>query len=243
MKSTKFLLLIVLSSLIIPCVFITLSYANPALNTNSVGWQVNEGDKITWIVTNSNTSYGFMPVNSKYELTINSISSIPSMSGGDATELNGTLKSYHSELPVIITILDNETFVKFDSGNNHTSFYTYFIEHGFFIPPDYVDEFTEGVFDFFIPPFSGMGAYVSAEGKYIIDGITDDPAHLYVAWRFNANFITERLVVANTQNYEVEYQLELETFEEAAISIGYFFLAFTGLAIVSLIYIYKMKEK
>ena len=69
MKSKKLLLIIVLNSLIIPCLFISFSNAQ-------IEWQVSEGQKLTWTVTTSEASLGLLPVNSRYEMTITSINDV-----------------------------------------------------------------------------------------------------------------------------------------------------------------------
>jgi len=236
MKSKKFLLIFILSCLIVPCIFVSFTNAE-------IEWQVKEGSKLTWLVKTSNETLGFLPVNSRFEMTITSIKSVPSGGLGDATELYVNLTVYNSVTTLRTQILINETFSTYDSGTNITTLHTYIDDHCFMIPPDYVDGFVVGLENFYIA-FFDYTLSLTTQGVFTFSGydgsITYGGGLLYM-WMFNGNYIADNLVVVfmNAPS-EFQYWLVLQG-PSSTISTGSWFLIFVGTTIVSLIYIHKKK--
>ncbi|MFX1417992.1 MAG: hypothetical protein ACFE9N_03610 [Promethearchaeota archaeon] len=228
MKPKKLGLLIILSSLIFPWIFISSSRAE-------IEWQVNEGDKFTWIVQASNETLGFLPVNSRYEMTITAIKSV-----ADTTELYVNLSVYNSDTELTTKILTNETFSFFNSATNTTTLYTYITDHCFLIPPAYVDGFAEGLKNFY-SGFFNITDDLTVSGVYSYFGWIEATNLLY-NWLFNANYIADNLVVAFLNTPSIfEYWLVLQIPTTPTISIGYYFWVFLGIAAISLLYINRRK--
>jgi len=233
MKFKKIITILILNSLIIPCIFIPFSNAE-------IEWQVREGQKLTWIVKTSNQSSFPMnlPVNSRYEMTITSIKSVSST----ATELYANFSEYNSVTELTTTILTNQTFCSFDSSTNTTSLYTYIFNHCFLIPPTYVDGFTQGLESFYSPLFDLTGS-LTAYGVYSFFGVIYGPTDYLFTWMFNGNYIADNLVIVDMDHSEdFLYWVVLQT-SSNAIPAGYFFLIFLGFTTISLIYIFSKKLK
>ena len=239
MKAKKLCLaLLVMFSLIIPFTLTSFALGDLQLADPDIEWGVKEGKTYTWVVKESNESLGFLPVKSKYEITI---TSIRSMSGGDATELNATIKAYNSQTESTTTLLDNQTFIYFDSVTNTTTLYTLLTEHGFFIPPDYVDGFALGLLNFYGSFFNPKDT-LTVYGIFTFYGYRSSTDLVYM-WTFNKNLISDNLVIAFLEDDPGPYQywLVLKTDSGPSISFGNFFLIIGGFAILSLIYIYMKK--
>ena len=242
MKAKKiFLALLVMFSLIIPFTLSSFALGDLHLAADDIEWGVKEGEKYTWVVKESNESLGFLPVNSKYELAINSIETWPSVGGEQQTELFVNLTAYNSVTEIATRILNNESFVYFDAGTNTTSFYTPFTDHGFCMPTNYRDDFVEGLFDYFSSVY-GFDSYDSfTSGIFNILGYYSSTDLLY-NWFFNSKLIVDHFFIRHGSDFnEIEYHLELQVFNEPIISYGNYFLIFIGFAILSLIYIYVKK--
>ena len=245
MKAKKiFLVLLVMFSLIIPFTLTSFALGDLQLADPDIEWGVKEGKTYTWVVKESNESLGFLPVKSKYEITI---TSIRSMLGGDATELNATIKAYNSQTESTTTLLDNQTFIYYDSTTNTTTLYTLLTEHGFFIPPDYYEGFALGLFDFYGSFFDTKG-YMTIYDIFTFYGYISSTELVYM-WTFNKNGVSDNLVVAfiydDPEYDDPRYWLVLKTDSGPTISFGNYFLIIGGFAILSLIYVYmkKMNKK
>ncbi len=236
-----FLIYLVVIGFFISFALITPSYAQP----NEIEWGVEEGDLYTWVVKKSNTSLGFPPVGAKFEINI---TSIRSMLNGNATELNATITRYTSGGAVAEVRLNNERFIYFEHiQKKNFSFYAPFYDHCFFAPKNYVTNFADGIRYYFrnTYDFGSLGSGI-VHGKLTSVGGEDDSIGLYYRWEFS-NYIGHKLTVFYVGNYSqriYQYVLELQGSGGApAISYGNFFLIFTSLAILSLIYIYKKRAK
>jgi hypothetical protein len=230
MKSKNLGILILLNSLVIPCLFISFSNAQ-------IEWQVSEGQKLTWTVTTSEASLGLLPVNSRYEMTITSINDV----SGTATELYVNLSSYNSLTQSTTPILTNQIFCTFDSSTNTTTLYTYIDDHCFLIPPAYVDDFIVGLEAF----YSGFFTYtlqLTTQGVFTFSGY-DSATDLLYMWTFTSNYIADNLVIVDIDFPEdFLYWMVLKT-SSTAISGGNFYLVFLGLSTISLIYIFSKRIK
>ncbi len=241
MKSKKIVLIYLgIFCFITSFALVSPSVGSPRSSAYNIQWGVSEGTTYRWVVKESNISLGFLPVDSKFEITVNSIRSV---NGGDATELNATIRKYNSLTEQTTTILDDQRFIYFDAGTNTTSFYAPIYDHGFFAPTNYIGHFYEGLMDFFSNnyTFDQSGSVWQHDKLLFLHGyvISTD---LYYDWWFNENSITRELVVAHFDdlpNEIFQYRLELEA---QGISFGNFFLIFAGITILSLIYVYKKKE-
>ncbi|MFX1417988.1 MAG: hypothetical protein ACFE9N_03590 [Promethearchaeota archaeon] len=228
----------VIFSLTLPFTLTSFVFGDLQLADPDIEWGVNEGETYTWVVKESNVSLGFLPVNSTYEITI---TSIRAMLGGDATELNATIKEFNSQTELTTTLLDNQTFIHFNSATNTTTLYTNITKHCFFIPPDYYEDFAEGLFDFYGSFFYDM--YTPNWGEFAFFGQKDSLVYM---WVFYKNGISELAVVflgdVGQDPVPRQYLLVLlKTDSDPTISFGNYFLIIGGLTVLSLIYVYMKK--
>ncbi len=233
MKFKKIITILILTSLIIPCILIPFSNAE-------IEWQVSEGDEFTWVVKETNESLGFLPVNSRYEMTITSIKSVSSMGVGEATELYVDLSEYNSDTELTTSILTNQTFSTFDSGTNITTLHTPIDDHCFFIPPAYRDGFVVGLLSFY-GGFFDSAYSLTTQGVFTFFGWVSSTDLLYM-WMFNNKLVSDNLAVVFLDKAdEFQYWLQLKTIP--SISAGNIFWILLGVTTVSLIYIYRKKLK
>lgn len=241
MKFKKyFMIYLVMISIFTSFTWISFSVGDPRISSPDIEWSVTAGTTYTWIVRESNTTYGFLPVNSKYSITIDEI---VSHSGGEASEIIVTLTAYNSQTQITHTILSNEMFIYFDSSTNSTSLYDPIYDHGFFMPPDHRYGFIEGLMDYFGSAYDFDSRGVASGPGYIFPHGTDLSARLYYSWHFYENTdnygITVELNVENYDTGEDVYLLQLER----GVPYGNFFLVFASIAIISLVFIYRKKIK
>ena len=250
MKAKKiFLALLVMISLIIPFTLTSFALGDPQLANPDIEWGVKEGSKYTWVVKVTTT--GFLPVDSEYELTIDTIKIWPSGGGENQTELFVNLTSYNSVTEVITPILNNQSFIYFDAATSTTSFYAPFYDHGFCMTTNYRDEFMDGLVEyfFFIYGFTTVGSGTpSVEMSYVYGTYSN----LIYIWYFNSNLLATDYKIADfgsdlhdpeELDYWVELQVSGKDAIKDAISYGNFFLIIMGAAIVSLIYLYRKRVK
>jgi len=243
MKSKKlFLVLLLINSIILPLSFISFSFGDPSPANDEISWGVRQDRTYTWVVKQSTEIFGFLPEDSEIEITI---TSIRALGGGSATELNATISIYNSVTELTTTLLDNETFIYFNSATNTTTLYTLIDDHGFFLPPDYIDGFREGLMDFYGSFFNPRG-YGTTYGEFHFWGYRSSTDLVYL-WNFNKNGITDNFVAVDIDDEpndpeDFQYWLVLKSGSDS-IPLGNFFLVFIGLAMISLIFIYQKKLK
>jgi len=243
MKGKKlFLVLLIISSIILPTLLISSSRGDPTPANDEISWGVGQGRTYTWLVKQSTEIFGFLPEGSEIEITI---TSIRALGGSSATELNATISVYNSVTELTTTLLDNETFIYFDSATNTTTLYTLIDDHGFFLPPDYIDGFTQGLMDFYGSFFNPKG-YGTTGGMFHFYGYRLSTDLVYM-WTFNKNGITDNFVAVDIDDEpndpeDFQYWLVLKSGSDS-IPLGNFFLVFIGLAMISLIFIYQRKLK
>jgi len=240
-KTISIFLLIVISFLI-PFSLLSFSYGNLHLSAEDIEWGIKEGNKYTWVVRVSNESLGFLPVGSKYEITV---TSIRSMNSGNASELNATITRYNSKTKITTTVLNNGTFIYFDNETKTTSFYAPFNDHGFFTTKTDHLRFADGVDATFSSEFGftdpGRG-WNDEQLKYI--KAEDHATDLTYWWLFNDKAVSYRLEVDHPRDWEEgtnQYVISLTS--SSAIPFESFYLIFMGVAILSLIYSYKKRFK
>ena len=247
MKAKKLcLVLLVMFSLIIPFTLTSFALGDPQLADPDIEWGVKEGSKYTWVVKVTTT--GFLPVDSEYELTIDTIKIWPSGGGMEQTELFVNLTSYNSITEVTTPILNNQSFIYFDVATSTTSFYAPFDEHGFCMTTNYRDEFHDGLVDYFFGPygFNLVGSGSSGGRSYVYGAYSS--SNLIYIWFFNSNLVSTDFVIADINAdlddpEDFDYWVELQVSTKEAISYGNFFLIIMGVAIVSLIYLYRKRFK
>lgn len=246
MKAKKLCLaLLVMFSIILPFTLTSFALGNLQRAGPDIEWGVKEGKKYTWVVRVTTT--GFLPVDSKFELTIITINTWPSVGDFQQTELFVNLTSYNSATEMTTTILNNQSFIYFDNATNTVSFYTPFEDHGFCMTTNYQDEFWDGLSDYFYYSYGfNLRGTGSSGGRHYVWGTKNN---LIYAWFFDSNLVSTDFVIADIDadlddpsdfNYWVELQV---SGGEEAISFGNFFMIIMGLTIVSLIYLYKKKVK
>jgi len=245
MKAKKLCVaLLVMFSLIIPFTLTSFALGDLQLAADDIEWGVKEGSKYTWVVRVTTT--GFLPVDSEYELTINTINTWPSVGDEQQTELFVNLTSYNSATEMTTTILNNQSFIYFNNATGTVYLYTPFEDHGFCMTTNYRDEFYNGLDEYFYFVYGfnprGMGTY---SGRLYVWGIR---TNLIYAWFFNSKLVTTDFVIADIDAdlddpSDFDYWVELQVSEDEAISYGNFFLIIMGAAIISLIYLYKKKVK
>ena len=244
MKCKKKLVIVflILTSLILPITQSILINAKLQPANGDVEWGVREGRTYTWIVKQTNESLGFLPVSSEFEITVTSITAL---GGGTVTELNATITVFNSLTELTTTLLDNETFIYFDSATNTTTLYTQVDDHPLFIPPDYIYHFAEGLLGFYGSFFSTKG-YITASSIFIFYGCKTSNDLIYM-WTFNQNGITDNFISVGLHDdpddpSDFQYWLVLKSGSDS-IPFGNFFMIIIGFAIISLIFISKKKLK
>jgi hypothetical protein len=242
MKNTK-IAFVLLTFLIFSFLYPTFSFASLEPANGEIKWGVREGRTYTWIVKRTNGSLGFLPVDSEYSITV---TSIRELGGGTATEINATITEYNSATELTTTLLDNKTFIYFDSLTNITTLYTYIDNHSIFIPsPDYKYHFIEGLMGFYGSFFNTKG-YLSVADIFTFYGYKSSNELVYM-WTFNQNGITDNFIGVfiydePEDESDFQYWLVLKSSSDS-IPSGNFFLLFLGFAIISLLVIYRRKIK
>ena len=106
------------------------------------------------------------------------------------------------------------------------------------------DEFGDGLSTYFYNSygFNPRGSGTSS-GKYHVWGVRNN---LVYAWFFNNEFVTTDFVIADinadlNDPSDFDYWAVLQISQKESIPYGNFFLIFMGLAILSIIYLYKKK--
>jgi hypothetical protein len=223
--------------------FLSFTLISPGLaQTNDIEWDIKEGDSYTWIVKTSNSSFGFPPVGSKFTINVTSIQYYEPSTYGNASRIYAIITYYNSTNKSTYTILDNSTFIFF----NHTKYYWHNVSfysanvkyHGFFTPITYGFEYRGGLSDWF-SDHGFPGGSSSADLYYLRK---EASTNFTYEWSFE-NYISYRLRVWDDE-YNTKYLVLLEGYSEGyAIYYGNFFLIFSGVAILSLIYVYMKKNK
>jgi hypothetical protein len=243
MKIKKLKICILLTGLTFSLIYPMFSYANLESANGEIKWGVKEGRTYTWVVKRTNASLGFLPVNSEYSITI---TSIRELGGGTAAELNATITEYNSLTELTNTLLENETFIYFDSITNTTMLYAYVDNHSLVIPSsDYKLHFTEGLMGFYGSYFTTKGYAFIAE-IFTFYGYKPSNELVYM-WTFNQNGITDNFVCVfiydePDDESDFQYWLVLKSSSDS-ISMGNFFLIFIGFATISMLVIYERKMK
>jgi hypothetical protein len=233
---TIFLALI---SLIFPITLSPLSYADLRPANDEIEWGVKEGKTYTWVVKQS--TFGFLPEDSEIKITI---TSIQLLDGGNTTELKANLTRYNSNTQFTSIVLNNDTFINFDSETNTTTLYTFIHDHGLLLPLNYREGFTDGLMDFYSGFFSTRG-YMTIQGVSTFYGYRTSTDLVYT-WTFNKNGITDNLVLVDIDDDASDrntwkYWLVLKTSSSKGISSGSFFWIFIVLTMISLVYISKKR--
>jgi hypothetical protein len=229
-------------------------YSRAYLNTavHQIEWKVEEGDTFTWIVKKTSDNFNLLPVNSKYVLTIDSIS-INNTFYPDiiSTYINATLTKYNSGDKSTTVLLDNSQYLSFTETlyGNYSSMPSFTYDQGFIIPatPSSLG-FLEGFVDVVESNYSFTMYAISlgTEGypRFSAYNFTID---LRCSWEFNENFITEKLTfynITNISNPEILYELVLAGGTTGgSISFGFFLFVPIGVILVTMIYLTKKNLK
>ncbi|MFW9867329.1 MAG: hypothetical protein ACFFEN_14630 [Candidatus Thorarchaeota archaeon] len=231
--------------------FITFSnaFTQPSLSAENIEWGVSEGTKLVWIVDESNESLGYLPVNSRYELTIESISSSINGEGYPVDVIYATLLKYNSSDETSTTLLDNDPFILFNVSDYwyNTRFEIFspaFLEHGFILPINYRNNLSHGLFNF----LGDTGLFDSMSiggllGSISITGNFNSP-NAHVLWFFNKNNVCRDTSIESNISDKVYYSTYLEGSRlQDKISFGNFYLIIAGFMILCIVSISFRKIK
>ena len=227
--------------------FLSFALISPSLaQPNDIEWNIEEGDSYTWIVKTSKPGLGFPPVGSKFTINITSIEYYPPSTYGNASRIYAIITYYNSTDELTYTILDNSIFVFFNHTNtfwHNVSFYSETVKyHGFFAPLTYGLEYEDGLSDWFSDHGFTGGSASLKYGELLFFSENEGSTNFSYDWYFK-NLVSYKLEVLDVEK-DTKYLLLLEGYDdENAISYGNFFLIFSGVAILSLIYVYMKKNK
>lgn len=226
------------------------AFSQPSLSAEVVEWRVSEGTKLVWIVDISNESLGYLPVNSRYELTIESISSTTNTEGYPVDTIYATLMKYNSSDESMTLLLDDVLYIHFNVSSIwwRVKFDMYspaFLEHGFIMPISHRSNVTDGLFNFFgdtgLFDSNGIG---SSLGKMWVNGRLKS-TDLRISWYFNTDNICSETRITNYQTDEVCYSTYLEGSRiQDKIPLGNFYLIIASFMVLCIVYIsYKKIRK
>jgi hypothetical protein len=201
-------------------------------------------------VEETNESLGYLPVNSRYELTIESISSSINGEGYPVDMIYATLMKYNSSDESMTLLLDDTLYIHFNVSSiwrrvRYDMYSPAFLEHGFFMPFSHYSNITHGIFNFFddtgLFDSSGIG---SSAGRMWVHGRLKF-TNLRVAWYSNKDHICTETEIKNYQTDEVIYSTYLEGSRlRDKISWGNFYLIIASLMILCIVSIsYKKINK
>jgi hypothetical protein len=220
------------------------------LSAEDSEWRVSEGSNFVWIVDTSNESLGYLPVNSRYELTINSIVKSTNAEGYPVDSIFATLTKYNSSDESTTYILNNALYIYFNVSSSwwRVRFDMYspaFLEHGFFLPVSHYDNISDGLFNFLGDTglFDSMGMG-SSGGRMWVNGRLKSP-DLRVAWYLNRDHICTETEITDYQTDEVVYSTYLEGSRlQDKIPLGNFYLIIASLMVFCIVFItYKKIHK
>ncbi|MFX1279605.1 MAG: hypothetical protein ACFFA3_09320 [Promethearchaeota archaeon] len=243
MNSKKIQICLLLFFFVSGFAFISVCKGAPKLSAANFEWGIKEGDKITWVVSESNESKGFLPIGSKFELTITSIENASFLPGEIRDRIRADFSIYNSETKITTDILNNETFMSYRLDNNNTFFYDPFYQHGFFLPTNYYNGCAEGLWGDLYDNFGfNVYGYGFQEGIFTIVAFNSTTS-IACVWEFNENFITETLTIYEGSLDNIEYLLVLDkTRSGSSIPLGNSYLLYFGITISAMIYVvYKKK--
>lgn len=220
--------------------YISVCNGMPKLAAADIEWGINIGDKLTWVVSQSNESMGFLPKGSKFELTITSFENLTITPGEPIDSVRADLLVYNSKTKLSTDVLTNESFVVFYQDLNITSFYASFFDQGFFLPSNYYEGFIHGYRNSLLSFGFNAYTYGFIDDKYVF-AIVNIATHIRCKWDFNENFVTETLTIDKVPG-EIQYLLVLDEGGGSTIPFGNYYLIFFGISLSAMTYlVYKKK--
>lgn len=249
MKRKRNLIFLLILGFIVSFGYVSVCNGIPRMAADDIEWGVNVGDKFTWVVSKTNESMGFLPKNSKFELTITEFENLTISPGEPIDLVRANFSVYNSETKQTIFLLSNHTFVTFIWLLNDTIFYAPFYDHGLFLPSNYYEGFIRGYmsvlanyFDFNAFSFG----FVDETYRLIAYNISND---IHCKWEFNENFVTDTLTIYQDTPTNIQYLLVLDGIDGDGgftIPFGNNYLIFFGITLLAttyLIYIKKISGK
>ncbi len=129
-------------------------YYNVLMNlnqsSNAIEWNFNVGDSFNWSVANSDVTYGYLPMNSYYNLEIKSINTLTGIDGKETSQIDCIFQAYNNSDKSTDVILNNEMFISFNSSINETLLYDTVFNIPLLIPSTLQDGFYVGLTNFFV---------------------------------------------------------------------------------------------
>ncbi len=187
--------------------FIRISAQNTEMSGNLI-WNLNVGDVIIWSVTQSNTTYGFLPKDSQFELEITSLEIWETGGGKQASQINATFSYYNSSSSSTNFILNNSMFLFFNASLNETLLFNPVFDIGIFIPISFQKDFFEGLNDYYIDlNIFDIGFPIIFENKIEKIHFINITNQIDVDWKFNDQFISDKLKIK--KDGEIIYELTL----------------------------------
>ncbi|MFX1490248.1 MAG: hypothetical protein ACFFBI_13940, partial [Promethearchaeota archaeon] len=217
------------------------AFTRPLISAENIEWRVSEGTKLVWIVDESDESLGYLPVNSRYELTIESISSSINGEGYPVDMIYATLMKYNSSDESTSFLLNNDPFIFFNVSNywwrvRLDILSPAFIEYGFILPFSHLDNITEGIFNFFGDTylFDSYGIDGQQGSIHISAHLKSPDAH--VSWFFNKNNVCKETRIEDLDPNKVYYSTYLEGSRlQDKISLGNFYLIIAGFMVLCIV--------
>ncbi|MFO8017675.1 MAG: hypothetical protein R6U96_03510 [Promethearchaeia archaeon] len=177
------------------------------VSAEDIEWQINEGQVYEWTVTENNGSNKYLPENSEFQMTIDSITS----SGLDTAQINVTLTAYNSSSQIEDIVMENAQYVFFNSSSETLNFTRgWDTDTGVLIPSNHVEAYADALNETYETKNRFNDSYYT-----ISDGILTE-FHSYesnkeynLSWYYTDKGLSNRFTIEH--NGTVIYQVELST--------------------------------
>jgi len=127
-----------------------IAFLNLNQSSNEIEWNFNVGDSFNWNVTKSNVTYGYLPVNSSYDLEIKSIDTWTGADGKESSQIDCIFQTYNISDKSTDVILNNEMFISFNNSLNETLLYDTVFNIPMLIPSTLQEDFYIGLTNFYV---------------------------------------------------------------------------------------------
>ena len=127
-----------------------IAFLNLNQSSNEIEWNFNVGDSFNWNVTKSNVTYGYLPVNSSYDLEIKSIDTWTGADGKESSQIDCIFQTYNISDKSTDVILNNKMFISFNNSLNETLLYDTVFNIPMLIPSTLQEDFYIGLTNFYV---------------------------------------------------------------------------------------------
>lgn len=172
---------------------------------DNIEWNIKTGEHYEWTVTKSNGSDYYLGLNSKMEMSIDTIT-IP---GPYASQVNVTFTVYNSSSMLTETVMDNNQYEYFNHSSESLQVARgWFTDTGFLIPSNYVETFARVLNQTYENKNNfNETSYVILNGELKEFRTYSKSRNQHLAWFFTEYGVTSKFTV--THDGEIIHQVEL----------------------------------